>query len=98
MTDVRWSLFMEDAPVPSIKDVTTILSDPWADLPGNAATTVATIADDWFNEEQWQEFFGEDWNGCVEMEVAEPDHLSGRWRVEMRLKVDSMAKRIGGQA
>lgn len=94
MTDVRWSLFVEDAPVPSVRDVTSILCDPWADLPGNAATTVAMILDDWFGEEQWNEFFGEDWRGTVEVEVASPEHLAGRWRVDLRLKVDSQARRI----
>jgi hypothetical protein len=94
MTDVRWSLFVEDAPVPSVKDVTSIISDPWADQPGNAATTIAMIIDDWFGEHEWREWFGEDWTGGVEVEVHSPPHLAGRWGVDLRLKVDSTARRI----
>ena len=94
MTDVRWSLFVEDAPVPSVRDVTSIMVDPFAALASHAETTIAMIADDWFDERQWREFFGEDWRGTVDLEVASPVHLAGRWRVDLELKINSNARRI----
>ena len=88
--DVQWKVFAVGADVPVSSGQTTFFHTQWEDLPGNEASVVATVVEDFFGHDRatWRELFGEDWDGAVEVNVVEPPRISGRWSASVRLKVE----------
>ncbi len=93
--DVIWSAVLGiDSDAVMVRRECTLLP-PWAGIASNARDVAAEVLTTWCDLEEWEDWFGMDSGEASAIVIIhEPEAVSGRYRVDLELKVAGRAHEL----
>lgn len=93
MSDIVYTIFSPDDPFyPFTKGPHTMIeSGFWMELEGEGPVIAKHVAEDYFDDETWQEQFGNDDSAVVVVEVRQPEVNAGFYEVSLERVTKAMA-------
>jgi hypothetical protein len=93
VSDIIFNIYQPEDPFhrETSRPETIILHGSWMDFEGEGVNIAARVCEDWFDDNTWSQYFGDDIEAAALVEIIEPVINAGFYEVSMTRRVTATA-------